>query len=246
MNTSLHQLIGTMIVDRSGLFREGLMRILSGSRFQVIAESATLRDLPVKSGPEGEPALMLLGMERGSAEALKALSSIKACHEQLRVVMLSDQPDPDQLFLAIESGADGYLLKQQVSADTLLKSIALVLDGGSTLPRQSIQLGRGRLRSYVDPASKSYGSIRLQQVVPPRPPSPIELDESLRLSEKEGSVLWHLAQGEPNKLIARDLHIAEATVKVHVKAILCKIRARNRTQAAMWAMNNMAQALGRE
>ncbi len=46
-------------------------------------------------------------------------------------------------------------------------------------------------------------------------------------------------EGEPNKIIARKLHVAEATVKVHVKAILRKIGATNRTQAAMWAMDHL-------
>ena len=56
------------------------------------------------------------------------------------------------------------------------------------------------------------------------------------LSSKEESILNWLTRGASNKMIARELDIAEATVKVHVKAILRKTRVQNRTQAAMWAV----------
>ena len=59
------------------------------------------------------------------------------------------------------------------------------------------------------------------------------------LSEREKEILCLLQQGAPNKIIARHLNVSEATVKVHVKAILRKVGASNRTQAAMWATNNM-------
>src|SRR3979490_2809157 len=58
------------------------------------------------------------------------------------------------------------------------------------------------------------------------------------LSTREKSILRRLIEGDSNKCIARKIDIAEATVKVHVKAILRKIRVKNRTQAAVWAMNN--------
>ena len=58
------------------------------------------------------------------------------------------------------------------------------------------------------------------------------------LSGRELEILRHLANGEPNKVIANDLDITEATVKVHVKGILRKIGAANRTQAAIWAIHN--------
>ena len=62
-----------------------------------------------------------------------------------------------------------------------------------------------------------------------------------QLSPREKSILRCLMEGDFNKCIARKIDIAEATVKVHVKAILRKIRVQNRTQAAIWAMNNGSQ-----
>jgi two-component system nitrate/nitrite response regulator NarL len=63
-----------------------------------------------------------------------------------------------------------------------------------------------------------------------------------RLSTREAQILRHLTQGASNKLIARELGLAEATIKVHLKAILRKAKVANRTQAAMWAQQHMNPA----
>jgi two-component system, NarL family, nitrate/nitrite response regulator NarL len=66
----------------------------------------------------------------------------------------------------------------------------------------------------------------------------VEVAYTRELTSREMEVLRRLARGNCNKLIARDLGIAEATVKVHVKSLLRKLRLLNRTQAAVWAVNN--------
>jgi two-component system nitrate/nitrite response regulator NarL len=73
--------------------------------------------------------------------------------------------------------------------------------------------------------------------VPDEPKAPDPKARSL--SAREAEILSSLMEGEPNKIIARRLHVAEATVKVHIKAILRKVGAANRTQAAMWAMDHL-------
>ena len=66
----------------------------------------------------------------------------------------------------------------------------------------------------------------------------VDNSEAPRLSARQRLILRYLIEGDPNKTIARKINITEATVKVHVKAILRKIRVQNRTQAAIWAMNS--------
>jgi two-component system nitrate/nitrite response regulator NarL len=123
----------------------------------------------------------------------------------------------------------------------LLKSLDLGLQGETVLPQRFIELIRCRLHSPIELRPPDDDREAPAQMLPPRPPARAsESDEVLRLSDKEHLILRHLTQGASNKLIARDLHIAEATVKVHVKAILRKIGVRNRTQAAMWAVKNWA------
>ncbi|MBL0408620.1 response regulator transcription factor, partial [Microvirga aerilata] len=66
-----------------------------------------------------------------------------------------------------------------------------------------------------------------------------------RLSPREAEILRSLMRGEPNKVIAKRLDVTEATVKVHVKAILRKVGAANRTQAALWATNHLSTKGGK-
>src|SRR5207237_6965922 len=77
----------------------------------------------------------------------------------------------------------------------------------------------------------SFDNIDAAVIAPDHRTSP-------QLSPRETSILRCLVEGDSNKCIARKINIAEATVKVHIKAILRKIRVQNRTQAAIWGMNN--------
>lgn len=236
MNRSIH----TVLIDESDLLREGLLRILSRTRFRVIADCRSLNDVSVSLASTDEQCMMVIGVDSESASALAELPSIKARHQHLRVVMLGDRFDPEQLLAAVELGADCYMLKKQLSAEALVKSMDLVFLGGIVLPHKFIQLFRDRLRSTTEITPASYGNINLMQPWPlTSAPQEIEVDASLRFSAKERSILKRLTQGESNKIIARELRTAEATVKVHMKAILRKIGVQNRTQAAMWAVNNM-------
>ena len=81
---------------------------------------------------------------------------------------------------------------------------------------------------------------------PPPPDTQRQAEPRLQLSDREAAILNSLVQGAPNKVIAYQLKITEATVKVHVKAILRKIQVKNRTQAAIWALNRQvfAETLG--
>lgn len=129
----------------------------------------------------------------------------------------------------------------------LLKSLDLVSLGESILPQRFIQLVRSRLRASVEKLSTDKTMVsRTQALSSPGRTEFLQLNDQLRLSERERVILWHLTQGASNKLIARELQIAEATAKVHIKSILRKVNARNRTQAAIWAINNMGQAAKQE
>jgi two-component system, NarL family, nitrate/nitrite response regulator NarL len=94
-------------------------------------------------------------------------------------------------------------------------------------------LGRAALSPEPEPRDSKV-------LVPPKAPEP----GARTLSAREAEILWCLLDGAPNKMIARKLDVAEATVKVHVKAILRKIGAANRTQAAMWAMDYLPTTRG--
>jgi two-component system, NarL family, nitrate/nitrite response regulator NarL len=134
-------------------------------------------------------------------------------------VVLANNFVVDALRDAMNAGADGYLMKD-VSPEALLQSLELVMLGEKVFPTNL-----AAMLLNLDSTPSPMNSIR-------------------GLSPREQEILQALVTGASNKLIAIKLGITEATVKVHLKTLLRKIDVNNRTQAAIWAMNNGFSAEG--
>ena len=131
------------------------------------------------------------------------------------IVLLAQAMETDQLALSFAAGADGYLL-EEISPEALLESLNLVMLGEKVFP--------SRLAALMCGDSWSLKA------------SPKAAASHVPLSGRELEIVQRLTDGLPNKIIASELSITEATVKVHLKTILKKIGAQNRTQAAIWAV----------
>jgi two-component system nitrate/nitrite response regulator NarL len=133
------------------------------------------------------------------------------------------------LAAALRAGATGYFI-DGMNCDAFIKSIELIMMGGTVFPPAF-------LTSALDIEERDADDT-------PTPrdddPAAAETDDRLapQLSPREISILQCLIEGDSNKCIARKINIAEATVKVHIKAILRKIRVQNRTQAAIWGLHH--------
>jgi len=180
--------------------------------------------------------LISLGGEAGSI-----LPQVASLTEQdRRVVVLADQFRPEEVIAAIEAGAVGYLLKNEIAPDVLVKSLELVLLGGVVIPQ-------GFTKPLKDRAQRQPDTVPAVQVPktalaggqPESTRGAAQTDDLARLSNREQMILMQLMQGASNKDIARELDIAESTVKVHVKSLLRKIRVANRTQAATWGRDRV-------
>jgi two-component system, NarL family, nitrate/nitrite response regulator NarL len=209
--------ISMILVDRNTLFREGLARIFANSSYKIEASASSLgelRDFRIKGS---QPLLLLVGLDVDPAGTLGMLQEIKAQFSSCRIVVLADNFVSDHASIALRSGVDGFLLKA-ISFEELQRSLDVILSGKTVFSR-GLDL---------------FGSQWEQKLVK----LPEIGAESNSLSGRETEIVQCLVRGEPNKAIARRFGIAEATVKVHVKAILRKLNASNRTQAAMWALDN--------
>ena len=237
-----HNLVPVVLVDRSPLLRAGLRRVLSGSRFRVTADYISLEDVP----PEGfgtTASIVVLGLDLNMDAVLRSVRALRERHRELRVVMLRERLDPDQLVAAIEAGVAGYLLRDEVSPNTILKSLEMILADGVVVHQgftKFLGITAQRVTAVAIDASLADQSNILESVrttaVVSESTTPTNSDLA-RLSDRERLILTHLTQGASNKQIARSLDVAEATVKAHVKSLLRKLRITNRTQAAMWAIN---------
>jgi two-component system nitrate/nitrite response regulator NarL len=141
------------------------------------------------------------------------LNLLRDAYPGARIVVLADDLTVDALREAMNGGADGFLMKD-VSPEALVQSLELIMLGEKVFPTN--------LASMLLDLSNA--------------PSPLN---SVRgLSPREQEILQALVTGASNKMIAIKLGITEATVKVHLKTLLRKIDVHNRTQAAIWAVNN--------
>jgi two-component system nitrate/nitrite response regulator NarL len=200
------------LIHPNKLFREGLKRILSGSPFEVVAEAANLSQAHALLG-DTVPGVVLFDLAgEGEAEALR---EVRAMLPDSRLVILAGELETKRLKTALEAGTDGYLMSD-LSPDALIQSLRLVMLGEKVFPTHLAAL---LISGQTDNIVAMPGTPR-------------------GLSEREMQILRHLLKGDSNKMIANRLGITEATVKVHLKTVLRKIGAANRTQAAIWALNH--------
>lgn len=243
--------VPVIIVDQSSLVRAGLVSIFESSGFRVIQNSATLGELSRNAFSRGK--CLVIGLDNNVGAILPQVEALKMEHEELRVVLLVEHLGPEEWFAALNAGVDACLSRSEIASDCLLKIMEMVLTDCVVISQRFTQMKTAeawlpfltetalQLNYAVDNAEigEIDSSLREQDARNSETNVVASLWESdIRLSDRERLILSYLTQGASNKHIARELEIAEATVKVHVKSLLRKIRAKNRTQAAMWAMNN--------
>ncbi|WP_165820239.1 response regulator transcription factor [Microvirga sp. KLBC 81] len=205
----------------SSLLRTGVEQILDGTRFIVVDPALQSLSQPSALHKPAAELFILDGTDRPN-EILDLIPELKAQNAAARVIVLADHFDIHAVALARHAGANGFCLTTS-SRDVLVRSIELVMLGEIVVPSELV------LAMIED-------SIRSINCPPwPSPEKLINAAPRSPLSSRELEVLGWLREGAPNKVIARRLDMAEATVKVHVKAILRKIGAHNRAQAAIWA-----------
>ena len=210
MNPSEPQTL--LIVDEHPLFRKGVIQlILAAPEFRLVGEAA--------SGKEGmalarslQPDMILLDLNMKDMNGIEVLKTLKDEGLDARIIMLTVSDHADDLMAALQAGADGYLLKDMEPED---------------LMQQLVEAARGKITISERLTQLLVASLREKS----RPPSPAEAG----LTDQENRILEHLIDGKSNKLIARDMDIAEGTVKVHVKHLLKKLNLRSRVEAAVWA-----------
>lgn len=224
-------LIPTVLIEPNLLFREGLNHILERTRFRVVLRADTVADLRIPAQANKAPALFLMHTDHSVDAAISDIARLKSTYADCRVVCSERSYRPEDVIELLRAGADGVLLRT-ISADTFVKSLELVMLGERVIPAAAMSLGA--LQSEAAPAPPEPAQPEPEQAAQ----SP-QTHKGYHLSERELAILRCLLLGEANKIIALKLDIAEATVKVHVKAILRKIRVQNRTQAAIWALSNL-------
>jgi two-component system nitrate/nitrite response regulator NarL len=214
----------TILVCRNSLISIGLKHLLDGTRFAVTGTAAD--ESSVFTGDQSAvPTLFIIDGSDLPSRIVEAAGSLKGRHPNARIAVIADRFDASFVKLARHAGVDGFC-QSASEREVLIKSLELVMLGETVLPSYLMALLLEAIPAGSGPELQDSRAGTEMEASDPR---------LRKLSTREAEILHCLTEGAPNKLIARKLDVAEATVKVHIKAILRKIGAANRTQAAMWA-----------
>jgi len=204
------------LVDDHPLFRKGIASLLSSEPgFEVLGEASDGQEA-IEKARDLMPDVILMDISMPGVNGLEATQRIKQEIPYVRIVILTVSDEDQNLFEAIKSGAQGYLLKK-IEPQTLFQTLRGVLEGEAPLSRVM--------------ATKLLAEFARQRRAASEPRTP-----TATLTEREKEVLGLLAAGKTNKEIAGALGIAENTVKNHLKNILEKLHLENRVQAATFAL----------
>ena len=221
----------TAIVGANPLLRESLSRFLQKSSFNVAALASCIDELATAALPQDRAILLIIDACDHPGDACGQIERFRQDHPSGRVVVLANHCAPADIARVLRSGANGYFATI-ATCDDFIKSLELVMGGQTVLPSE------GMASVLVS------GTTGATDVAVHSDRVPIEVPagdtDVPHFSARELYILRCLTEGSANKVIARECDIAEGTVKVHVKAILRKIKVKNRTQAAIWALNNRA------
>lgn len=222
-----------VVVDDHALIREGvagLLRRAWGDAELVLAASC---EQAMDAAAEGEePDLVLLDLQLPGLSGLEALRAWRTHHAAVPVVVLSADRSPAMVRAALAAGAAGFVPKS-TSNEVLVAAVRLVLDGGRYLPPELLDAGPGAV------AAPQALAVEATPAADARDPT-----ADLGLSPRQLDVLRCVARGASNKVICRELGLAERTVKAHLSAVFRALNVSSRTQAAIVASRLQLPAAG--
>ena len=225
----------TIIVLAGAVLREGIASLLQNTPYNIVGYAVGRADLPHITSPKGERMLAIVGWNRQSKNVEDTIRLLRSSMPDGKVVLLAETNEPTELESVLALSPDACIFNLG-SRHTLLKVLELTFrnqrvfvfgESAARTARDSTALITNEKDNNVNATGSSpTGSHRRGTTY------------EAELSPRECDVLTCLAQGKSNKAIARIYNLSEATVKVHLKAILRKIKAHNRTQAAIWAIQH--------
>ena len=206
-----------LLIDDHKLFRAGLCDLLTRRKIEVVDA--------VGSGSEGLVVateklldIVLLDMRMPEMGGITVLKKLKESKPDLPVAMLTTSSDERDLVGALRNGAQGYLLKD-MDPDELVVALGDIIAG----------------KTVVAP---DLATVLASAVQAENQPKEEKEDPFAILTPREFEILTLLAEGQSNKVIARNLGISDGTVKLHVKAILRKLNISSRITAAVMAVEH--------
>lgn len=217
--------IRVLLVDDHALFRSGIRSLLQRNpEFEVVGEAGDGME-GVKRAGQLRPDVVLLDLHMPGLSGRETARMITKEVPESHVLMLTVSEDADDLLETLRAGASGYLLKN-IAVDTLIAAIRTAAHGESVVSPEMMakllkNVGADSGRNSMADAKATHRD---------------------KLTPREREILAFIARGQSNKEIARELAVAESTVKIHVQNMLRKLNLSSRVQAAVYAVEHGIQS----
>lgn len=211
--------IGVVIADHQTLERDGIAVLLKTFRdIEVLGVADNGLDA-AQLARESRPDVALVELYLQGLDGVATTRAIKRDSPEVEVVILSDSDDEQEILNAIQAGARGFILKTADIGD-LANTIRRVAEGGIALSDEHLtKLLAGLSQTQEAPTEQWTKSPGISE-----------------LTQRELEVLAYVAQGHSNKEIASILYLSENTVRAHVRSLMKKVTAANRTQLAIFGL----------
>jgi len=210
--------VRVLIIDDHTLMRRGLVALLSfEAGFEVSGDAADAHE-GIKLAEQLQPDVILLDLHMPGINGVQALPALREASPSSRILMLTVSEDSGDLMSALRAGADGYLLKN-IESEALVGAIRRALAGEAAISERM-----------------THKLVHALRGEPPNPAADLRSAQTHAvLSPREQEIVRLIAAGSSNKEIARELGVAESTVKIHVQHILRKLNLSSRVQVAVYA-----------
>lgn len=204
-----------LLIDDHALFRIGLSELLERRGIEVVAAEGDCLE-GIRLVGEARPDVVLLDMRMPKMSGIDVLRAVQKGQVDMPIVMLTTSTDERDVIDALQAGARGYLLKD-MEPDELIDALERIVAGQTVVAPELTGVLAKAVQGEANAPAAPHATIA-------------------DLTPREREILCHLAEGQSNKVIARNLGISDGTVKLHVKAILRKLDVHSRVEAAVIAV----------
>ena len=197
------------IVEDNKTIRESLMEFVQADPECCCVCACATAEEALETIPRHQPEIVLMDIQLPKLSGIECTAQLKRLLPSLHIIMVTVYEDTERIFRALRAGACGYLLKR-CTPEELISAVREVRQGGAPMSRE---IARKVIASFQEPLKSAAG-----------------VEE---LSPREHEILELLAQGFPNKEIARRVGVNDGTVRWHLRHVYNKLHVRSRTEAAL-------------
>ena len=217
----MKNLIKVLIADDQELIRTSLQIVLSNQENIEVTDVVAIGQEVMRSVYRNKPDVILMDIRMPKMDGVQCTKIIKENYPQIKIIILTTFDDDEYVYNALKYGASGYLLKG-VSIDDLVKAIHTVYSG----------------RAMINPDIATKVVKLFSQMAKGYNPIEVGKKEVETLTRTEWKIIEQVAYGFSNKEIADTLNLSEGTVRNYLSTILSKLKLRDRTQLAIWAIQS--------